>query len=201
MESLTNSIVDALVSERGWGREAAEDYVANNHDDITSYWQGDDSEPTVSDIVQIIDSEPIIGTSKIPAPNKGSITAPPTPPKKEVTTVANDTDWAPLEIIDFKALSDVWEYARLGAKTAGESGLVIIQAIPDFHLFLKDSALDPRTADRKARRVTRRLKSAVNHMTAIKNDFQRIPADVMSAFEDEIAHARKKTRPKIDWSK
>lgn len=115
--------------------------------------------------------------------------------------MANDTDWAPLEVINFKELSDVWKYVTLGARTAGESGLIIIQAVPDFHMFLKDSALDPSTADRKARRVSRRLKSVVNHFTAIKNDFQRIPADVMSAFEDEIAHARKKTRPKIDWSK
>lgn len=113
----------------------------------------------------------------------------------------SDTDWAPLEIIDFQKLSDVWEYARLGAKTAGESGLVILQAIPDFHLFLKDSAIELHAGERKARRVTRRLKSVVNHFTAIKNDFQRIPADVMSAFDAEIAQSRKKQRPKIDWSK
>ena len=113
----------------------------------------------------------------------------------------SDTDWGRMEIIDFRTLSDVWDYARDGAKLAGECGLVIIQAVPDFHMFLKESAIDPRTADRQARRVTRRLKSAVNHFTAIKNDFQRIPTDVMAAFEQEITQARKKTRPKIDWSK
>ncbi len=115
--------------------------------------------------------------------------------------VPSDTDWGRMEIIDFQKLSDVWEYARDGAKLAGECGLVIVQAQPDFHLFLKDSALDPRSGDWQARRVSRRLKSVANHFTAIKNDFQRIPADVMSAFEQEIAHSRKKTRPKIDWSK
>jgi hypothetical protein len=115
--------------------------------------------------------------------------------------MGQDTDWAKMEIVDFKALSDVWAYAGDGAKLAGECGLVLIQAVPDFHLFLKDSARDPRNAERQARRVTRRLKSAVNHFTAIKNDFERIPAEVMNAFEQEITHARKKTRPKIDWSK
>lgn len=112
-----------------------------------------------------------------------------------------DTDWAPLEIIDFRTLSDIWDYTRLGAKTAGESGLVILQAIPDFHLFLKASSQNPAGAERQARRVTRRLKSVVNHFTAIKNDFQRIPADVMRVYEQEIANARKKTANKIDWSK
>ena len=122
-------------------------------------------------------------------------------PNSVPTTVNNDTDWAHMEIVDFKTLSDVWAYSRDGAKLAGECGLVIVQAIPDFHLFLKDSALNPVGADRKARRVSRRLKSVVNHFTAIKNDFQRIPNDVMAAFVEEIQHARKKDKPKIDWSK
>lgn len=115
--------------------------------------------------------------------------------------MGQDTDWAKMEIVEFTTLSDVWAYAKDGARLAGESGLIILQAKPDFHLFLKDSALDPRSADRQARRVSRRLDSVVNHFTAIKNDFQRIPREVMAAFEQEIAHARKKQRPKIDWSK
>lgn len=114
--------------------------------------------------------------------------------------MASDSDWAPLERVEFETLSDIWDYSKLGARTAGESGLIIIQAIPDFHAVMKDMAGDYRSAESKARRITRRMKSVVNHLTAAKNDFQRIPADIMKVYAEEIAAARRKTRKKIDMS-
>ncbi len=115
--------------------------------------------------------------------------------------MAQDTDWARMEIVDFGTLGDIWDYCRDGAKLAGESGLVIVQAIPDFHLAMKDMAGDYQNAERKARRITRRLKSVVNHFTAIKNEFERIPRDIMSVYEAEITQARRKNRKKVDLSK
>lgn len=114
--------------------------------------------------------------------------------------MAEDTDWAQMERVEFETLRDIWEYAKLGAKLAGESGLIIVQAIPDFHGEIRDMALDPRQGDRKARRVTRRMKSAVNHFTGIKNDFERIPGDIMKIYAEEIEAARRKKRKKIDLS-
>lgn len=114
--------------------------------------------------------------------------------------MGQDTDWARMEIVEFEHLRDIWAYAKDGAKLAGESGLIIVQAIPDFHAEIRDIALDPRQGDRKARRVTRRLKSVVNHFTAIKNDFERIPGDMMKIYAEEIDAARRKKRKKIDLS-
>lgn len=120
-----------------------------------------------------------------------------------VASSKSDTDWSPLEVVEFNILSDIWKYATQGARTAGESGLVIVQAIPDFYSFLKDSAINPDTgaARSKARKVTKRLHSVVNHLTAAKNDFQQIPRDVTKEFEEEISASRRKNKPKIDWSK
>lgn len=111
-------------------------------------------------------------------------------------TGTSDTDWASLEQVEFEKLSDVWNWCKLGAKTAGESGLVIVQAMPDFHIYMRD--ISPMHGDRKARRVTRKLGEIVNKFTGIKNDFERIPNLIRKVYEEEILAANRKGKKRID---
>jgi hypothetical protein len=110
--------------------------------------------------------------------------------------MASDTDWAQLEFMEFEVLQDVWSWTKSGSKLAGESGLIVVQAVPDFYGYMRDTF--PMSGDRKARRATMRLKKVVDKFTGIKNDFERMPREIMNIYQDEIMAARRKGKKKID---
>jgi hypothetical protein len=71
----------------------------------------------------------------------------------------------------------------------------------DFFQSLRDLSSDPRTANRRARRVANHVARVANNLAAIKDQFQRIPATLMRVYEPEITAARSKHRKRIDLSK
>lgn len=114
-------------------------------------------------------------------------------------TTGSGVNWAQLERMEFDSLSDIWQWCQTGARLAGDSGLIVLQARADLHMVLK--AITAMGAEGKARRVTRRLNRAVNHLAGVKNEFARIPGDIMKVYAEEIEASRRPQRRRIDLAK
>ena len=110
-------------------------------------------------------------------------------------------NWVKIEVVEFDTLSDIWMWCGTGAGLARETGMAVLQAKADFQAALGTIDADPRSGRRKAASIARRLNSVANHFAGIKNDFERIPAQIMKVYAEEIDATRRKTRPRIDLSK
>lgn len=89
-----------------------------------------------------------------------------------------------------RPISQFWDWSRAGDHLAQQTGLMVLQLKPDFELDMMSIGGNAR----QAKRVSRHLLKIANHFQGIRGEFQKIPASIMSAYEQEIQASRRADR-------
>lgn len=89
-----------------------------------------------------------------------------------------------------RPISQFWDWSRAGDHLAVQTGLMVVQLKPDFELDMMSIGGNIR----QARRVSRHLTRIAARFADIRAEFQRIPATITSAYEQEIQASRRADR-------
>ncbi len=114
-----------------------------------------------------------------------------------MTTSRENLDWNRLDRLfeemgqaKERPISQFWDWSRQGDHLSTQTGLMILQLKPDFEIDMMGIGGNIR----QARRVSRHLVRIATRFQDIRAEFQKIPATIMSTYEQEIQASRRAER-------
>ena len=102
-------------------------------------------------------------------------------------------NWQVLERVDFKVLSDIGQWGKMGDNKAQNTGLMVLQSMHEVRGFLEATFGNDGYGRARARRATRPIQKIANHLTGIRDEFRKLPDSVRHVYEREILAANRKS--------